>query len=73
MVYGLFLEGAGWDKRNSRLIESPAKVLSVPMPLIHINAINTSIVRKDPTTDLYQVNFSTETRKMEISCRQGSW
>ncbi|CAF0971632.1 unnamed protein product [Didymodactylos carnosus] len=39
-VYGLFLEGAGWDRRNSRLRESQNKVLYVQMPIIHIFAIN---------------------------------
>ncbi|XP_018048480.1 PREDICTED: dynein heavy chain 8, axonemal [Atta colombica] len=35
-VYGLFLEGAGWDRRNIRLCESANKVLYVLMPIIHI-------------------------------------
>ena len=39
-VYGLFLDGAGWDKRNSRLTEPTPKVLYVPMPVVHIYAIN---------------------------------
>ncbi|XP_076166225.1 dynein heavy chain 8, axonemal kl-3 [Ptiloglossa arizonensis] len=38
-VYGLFLEGAGWDKRNNRLCESTKKVLYVLMPVIHIFAL----------------------------------
>ncbi|XP_023288932.1 dynein heavy chain 8, axonemal-like [Orussus abietinus] len=37
-VYGLYLEGAGWDKRNNRLCESANKVLYVMMPVIHIYA-----------------------------------
>ncbi|KAG7190763.1 hypothetical protein KM043_006835 [Ampulex compressa] len=38
-VYGLFLEGAGWDRRNNRLCESANKVLYVLMPVIHIFAM----------------------------------
>lgn len=57
LVYGLFLEGAGWDRRNSKLCESNPKVISVPMPLIHIKAINTQLVKKDPTIGFYEVGF----------------
>ena len=39
-VYGLFLDGAGWDKKNSRLIEPTPKVLFTSVPVVHIFAIN---------------------------------
>ena len=39
-VYGLFLEGAGWDRRGNKLVEPPPKVLFTPMPVIHIYAAN---------------------------------
>eukprot|EP00744_Colponema_vietnamica_P002637 GILI01004106.1.p1 GENE.GILI01004106.1~~GILI01004106.1.p1 ORF type:complete len:1989 (+),score=654.53 GILI01004106.1:157-5967(+) len=39
-IYGLFLEGAGWDKKNSRLVESAPKVLNAPLPVVHITATN---------------------------------
>lgn len=45
-VYGLFIEGADFDRRNMRLSESKPKVLYVPMPVIHILAIDIS---KDKT------------------------
>ncbi|CAH1780130.1 unnamed protein product [Owenia fusiformis] len=41
-VYGLFLEGAGWDRRGCKLIEPKPKVLFEPLPVIHIYAINTT-------------------------------
>ncbi|TNN84661.1 Dynein heavy chain 5, axonemal [Liparis tanakae] len=41
-VYGLYLEGAGWDKKNAILIESSPKVLFTPLPVIHIFAINST-------------------------------
>ena len=46
-VHGLFLDGAGWDKRNGRLMEASPKVLFVPLPVVHIYAIN-SRDAKDP-------------------------
>lgn len=54
-VYGLFLDGAGWDKRNAKVIESAPKVLNVLMPIIHIYAINTNEMKRDPKIGLYQV------------------
>ncbi|NWY25806.1 DYH5 protein, partial [Pheucticus melanocephalus] len=41
-VYGLYLEGAGWDRRNMRLTESKPKVLFELMPVIRIYAENNS-------------------------------
>ncbi|EEB13574.1 ciliary dynein heavy chain, putative [Pediculus humanus corporis] len=53
-VYGLFIEGSGWDKRNAKLTESAPKVLFVLMPVVHIYAINTNEIKKDPKIGLYQ-------------------
>ncbi|KAM6355884.1 LOW QUALITY PROTEIN: dynein axonemal heavy chain 8 [Podargus strigoides] len=39
---GLYLEGAGWDRRNSKLTESMPKILFVQMPVVHIFAVNTT-------------------------------
>ncbi|KAM9382937.1 dynein axonemal heavy chain 8 [Phaethornis superciliosus] len=39
-IYGLYLEGAGWDRRSSKLTESTPKVLFVLLPVVHIFAIN---------------------------------
>jgi dynein heavy chain len=39
-VHGLYLDGAGWDRRNSRLMEPPAKVLYTPLPIVHVFAVN---------------------------------
>uniref|UniRef100_UPI00398E4471 dynein axonemal heavy chain 8-like isoform X2 n=2 Tax=Pristiophorus japonicus TaxID=55135 RepID=UPI00398E4471 len=46
-IYGLYLDGAGWDRRNTRLTESTAKVLFTMLPVIYIFAIN-STAPKDP-------------------------
>ena len=44
-VYGLFLDGAGWNRTNSMLAEQQPKVLYVPLPVIHIFAINSTAGR----------------------------
>jgi dynein heavy chain len=67
-VYGLFLDGAGWNKRDNQLAEQQAKVLFVQLPVIHIFAINSTggrdvrqyecpIYRKPRRTDLEFVTF----------------
>ena len=45
-VHGLFLDGAGWDKRNSRLAEPLPKALFTPIPVVHIYAITGMINEK---------------------------
>ncbi|VEL15137.1 unnamed protein product [Protopolystoma xenopodis] len=37
-VHGLYLQGAAWDRRNSRLVEARAKLLFDVMPVINISA-----------------------------------
>ena len=39
-VQGLYLDGAGWDRRNCKLIEPSPKVLYSPLPVVHVYAIN---------------------------------
>ena len=38
-VHGLFLEGCGWSKENSQVIESEPKTLYVPLPVLHVTAM----------------------------------
>lgn len=39
-IHGLYLDGAGWDRRNARLIEPTAKVLYTSLPVVHVSATN---------------------------------
>ncbi|CAL8248584.1 unnamed protein product [Lota lota] len=45
-VYGLHLEGAGWDRRGCKLVDSKPKVLFEPMPVVRMYAENNGV--KDP-------------------------
>uniref|UniRef100_A0A2K5CY33 Dynein axonemal heavy chain 8 n=1 Tax=Aotus nancymaae TaxID=37293 RepID=A0A2K5CY33_AOTNA len=46
-IYGLYMDGAAWDRRNAKLTESTPKVLFTQLPVLHIFAIN-STAPKDP-------------------------
>ncbi|KAF5396848.1 Dynein heavy chain 8 axonemal [Paragonimus heterotremus] len=49
-VYGLFLEGADFDRRNLRLCEAKSKVLYEPMPVIHVQALDISKDKEIPSS-----------------------
>ncbi|XP_075868615.1 dynein axonemal heavy chain 5 isoform X3 [Nelusetta ayraudi] len=42
-VYGLYLEGAGWDRRACKLVDSKPKVLFETMPVIRMYAENNGV------------------------------
>ena len=41
-IYGLYLDGAGWDKKAGRLMEPPAKMLYTSLPVVHLSAYCTT-------------------------------
>jgi len=51
-IYGLYLEGAGWDKNQVKLVESLPKVLFAPLPVILIYASDNI---KPKESSLYEV------------------
>ena len=63
-VYGLFLDGAGWDKKNMKLLEPTNKVLFCPLPVVHIYAVN-SLAMKDPK--LYQCPVYKKPRRTDLT------
>ncbi len=42
-IYGLVLDGGGWSRKTGSLVDAPAKVLSVPLPILHVGAQNTPL------------------------------
>jgi len=46
-VHGLFLEGASWDRREGgRIVESHAKELFTPLPVLHVSAVTSKQAEK---------------------------
>jgi len=66
-VYGLSLDGAGWDRRNCRLVEPPLKVLFTQIPVVHMYAVQGNlrdprlyqcpVYKKPSRTDLNYITF----------------
>ena len=62
-VYGLYLEGAGWDRRGSKLVESRNKILFENMPVIHIYAKDTA----PPETRMYVCPIYKKPRRTDLT------
>jgi len=45
LIYGLFLDGAGWNRSDCRLTEQHPKVLYIGLPVLHMFAINSTAGR----------------------------
>lgn len=63
-IHGLFIEGAGWDRKNIRLAESQAKVIFQTMPVILVSATN-SVDEGDPK--LYRCPVYRRPRRTDLN------
>ncbi|XP_022920277.2 dynein axonemal heavy chain 8 [Onthophagus taurus] len=70
LVYGLYLDGAGWEKRNSRLQEAINKVLYTLLPVVWVFAIN-SVAPKDPK--LYTCPVYKKSRRTDLNYITPLW
>uniref|UniRef100_A0A673Z4U5 Dynein heavy chain 5, axonemal-like n=1 Tax=Salmo trutta TaxID=8032 RepID=A0A673Z4U5_SALTR len=68
-IYGLFLDGAGWDKRNAKLTESPPKVLFTVLPVVHVYAISTlaSDAKRQQGISLYSCPVYKKPRRTDLT------
>uniref|UniRef100_A0A8C7NCB1 Dynein, axonemal, heavy chain 5 n=1 Tax=Oncorhynchus kisutch TaxID=8019 RepID=A0A8C7NCB1_ONCKI len=68
-IYGLFLDGAGWDKRNAKLTESPPKVLFTVLPVVHVYAISTlaSDAKRQQGISLYPCPVYKKPRRTDLT------
>ena len=62
--HGLFLDGAGWDRRNARILEPSPKVLYTALPVVHIFAINGER-RKSP--NLYECPVYKKPKRTDLN------
>uniref|UniRef100_A0A2C9JCN9 AAA+ ATPase domain-containing protein n=1 Tax=Biomphalaria glabrata TaxID=6526 RepID=A0A2C9JCN9_BIOGL len=65
-VHGLFLDGASWDRRNSKLIESKPKVLFEAMPVILITAVSNTTAPPD-TSKMYKCPVYKKPRRTDLT------
>ncbi|XP_074550150.1 dynein axonemal heavy chain 5 [Halichoeres trimaculatus] len=72
-IYGLFLDGAGWDRRSARLTEAPPKVLFTPLPVAHVYAVssaNMADTKRQPgggTINLYSCPVYKKPRRTDLN------
>lgn len=64
-IYGLFLDGAGWDRRNCRLVEPTPKVLYTPLPVAHVFATN--VDKPSKATNLYECPVYKKPRRTDLT------
>jgi len=66
-VHGLYIDGAGWDRRNCKLVESQAKVLFSAMPVVHVYAVNTSPAQLSRDNKLYHCPVYKKPRRTDLT------
>ncbi|XP_016398775.1 dynein heavy chain 5, axonemal-like [Sinocyclocheilus rhinocerous] len=66
-IYGLYLDGAGWDKKNAKLTESSPKVLFTPLPVVHVFAVSSTTETKKPPINLYSCPVYKKPRRTDLT------
>ncbi|VDN09098.1 unnamed protein product [Dibothriocephalus latus] len=66
-IYGLFLDGAGWDRKNARLMEPQAKVLYTPLPVVHVSAISVTSGERTRPVVTYSCPVYKERRRTDLN------
>eukprot|EP00002_Diphylleia_rotans_P021973 TRINITY_DN428_c1_g1_i1.p1 TRINITY_DN428_c1_g1~~TRINITY_DN428_c1_g1_i1.p1 ORF type:complete len:4548 (+),score=958.95 TRINITY_DN428_c1_g1_i1:229-13872(+) len=49
-VHGLFMDGAAWDKKANRIVDTPPRTAYSPLPVVFISAVSVTEPRKDQIT-----------------------
>ncbi|KAG8199526.1 hypothetical protein JTE90_009368 [Oedothorax gibbosus] len=69
-VYGLFLDGASWDKKNTMLVEPSPKTLFTALPVVYIYAENST---DPPSPTLYQCPVYKKPRRTDLTYITPLW
>eukprot|EP00108_Taenia_solium_P009032 TsM_000496300 transcript=TsM_000496300 gene=TsM_000496300 len=56
-IYGLYLDGAGWDRKAGRLMEPPPKLFYTPFPVVHLSTCCST--GRAPTAPLTSATYYT--------------
>ena len=61
-IYGLYLEGCAWDKRQDRIVPSKPKEIYNALPLLYVTAVQTAGLKKKDVYDcpVYKMNRRTQ-------------
>ena len=69
-VHGLYIDGAAWDRKNCKLVESTPKTLFTILPVVHVYAINNT-GPKDPR--LYMCPVYKKPRRTDLTYVTALW
>jgi len=66
-IHGLYVDGAGWDRRNARLVEPLPKLLYPPLPVVHVYAAVNTDHRRQTTSALYECPVYKKPRRTDLT------
>ena len=66
-IHGLSLDGAGWDKKQARLMEPPPKLLYTPLPVCHVSAYSLSVGEKSKGCALYSCPVYKKPKRTDLN------
>ncbi|GAA49453.1 dynein heavy chain 8 axonemal [Clonorchis sinensis] len=66
-VHGLWLDGAGWDRKLARLVEPAPKLLYTALPVVHVSAYSRSAGNKSKATTVYSCPVYKKPKRTDLN------
>ncbi|CAH8644888.1 unnamed protein product [Schistosoma haematobium] len=66
-IHGLSLDGAGWDRKQARLMEPLPKLLYTPLPVVHVSAFSQSIGEKSKPGIFYSCPVYKKPKRTDLN------